>query len=437
MPSEKIYKTVHQYNKESIGESDMKKLMEIAKDYRKVKNCVYDRFGGICSLSDLNPGYTIQNEMTKSGLRTELGMPSVYFYLAVFDALKDIKCQWTSTKNKVLELINRNKGFSAEEKHYLRFMIRVNNAFEAVLNQQPIRLPGDMTKTYEKLAMQVDTGKMHRYLCRQIRKYHVKQHTDKENGFSVSAKAYRYADHGIYISVKEKRKRIFVPLTDNNQYQCQIFISLYPEQNSIQIDIPVNVTVRKHLDYINTVGVSVGIYTMLTTDQGHPYGEELGRYQAEYNDWMLEQTGIYNNNRQSNSGRKKYRAQKRRYKEHLHSYINHELNRFLQIEKPQTVYIIKLPGSQTGGMNKRINHSFAMWQRGYIRRRLTQKCREHSVDLVQVLGKDIGIECSNCGAMGNRENGYFSCNTCGYYIEDKCNTARNVLKRGQQGRTIH
>ena len=85
-------RTIHQYNKEPLSDEDMKKLQEIADDYRKVKNYVYSRYGGIGSLAKLYPGYTIQNEMTDSGLREELAMPSVYFYRAVFDALGDIKC---------------------------------------------------------------------------------------------------------------------------------------------------------------------------------------------------------------------------------------------------------------------------------------------------------------------------------------------------------
>ena len=107
---EKICKTVHQYSKEPIPETDMQKLMEIAEDYKKVKNYVYSRYGGIRSLSKLNPGYTVQNEMTRSGLRAELAMPSVYFYLAVFDALGDIKSQWTRTKSKLLKLIAVNRS---------------------------------------------------------------------------------------------------------------------------------------------------------------------------------------------------------------------------------------------------------------------------------------------------------------------------------------
>lgn len=431
MPSEKICKTIHQYNKEPISAEDMHKLLEVAGDYKKVKNYVYTRFGGIASLSKLYPGYTVQNEMTGSGFRESLGMPSVYFYLAIFDALGDIKCQWTRTKTKILKLLNQNEGFYEEEKHYLRFLLKVNNAFEQVLNQKPIELPRAVQKQYEKVAAKVDTERLHKYLCRQVRKHHVKLHTDRADGFTIAERAYRYADHGIYISIKEKRKRVFVPLTDNNRYKSQLYVKLHPAEQSIEIKVPINVAVHNHSDYRKQVGASAGLYTMLTTDEGNRYGEELGKYQIEYADWIREQTGTYNRNRSENPGRKKYHTKKKRMEERLHSYINQELNRFLREEKPQTVYIVKLPKPQAGGMNKRINHSMAQWQRGYIRKRLSQKCREQAVEIVEVLGKDISNECSNCGALGKKSKGEFICPACGYQAEEKTNTARNVKKRGQ------
>ena len=118
----------------------------------------------------------------------------------------------------------------------------------------------------------------------------------------------------------------------------------------------------------------------------------------------------------------------------MHSYINQELNRFLKSEKPQTIYIAKLPRPQAGGVSRKINNSVAMWQRGYIRKRLIQKCREQSVELVEVFGKDISNECSRCGAFGSRHDGRFFCGACGYDAEDKTNAARNAKKRGMEGR---
>ena len=451
MSSDTVCKTVHQYSKEPISAGDMRKLQEIAEDYRKVKSYVYQRYSGIGSLAKLYPGYTIQNEMTGSGLRAELGLPSVYFYLAMFDALGDIKGQWTRTKSKLLKLIGQNENMSAEEKHYLRFLLKVNNAFTAVLNQESMVLPKEIQKKYQELAAEVDTEKMHRYLCRQVRKYHIsnfqcqagegekkegKKQAGSATGFAIAERAYRYGDGGIYISTKENRKRIFVSLTDNNQYKSQLYVRLFPEEARIEIKATVNVTVRFHEDYTNQIGLAMGMYTMLTTHEGHSYGEKLGEYQTEYADWIREQTGSYHRNRTDNPGRKKYQAKKNRYEEQMHSYINHELNRFLKEEKPQRLYIVKLPRAQAGGVNRKINNSVSMWQRGYIRKRLEQKCREQSVEIVEVLGKGISLECSQCGAMGSRKSGTFCCEACGYTIEEKTNTARNVLKRGMEGKAI-
>ena len=109
MPQDKVCRTVRQYNREPLTEEQMGKLLEIAEDCRKVKNYVYQRYGGVKSLSKLYPGYTIQNEMTESGFRSELGLPSVYFYLTVFDALGDIKSQWAHVKRKSLKCIQENE----------------------------------------------------------------------------------------------------------------------------------------------------------------------------------------------------------------------------------------------------------------------------------------------------------------------------------------
>ena len=409
----------------------MEKLQEIAEDYRKVKNYVYSRYGGIASLSKIYPGYTVQNEMTGSGYRETLGMPAVYFYLAIFDALGDIKSQWTRTKTKISKLINQNEGFTEEDKHYLRFLLKVSNAFEEVLNQKPVELPNTVQKQYIKVSSKVDAEKLNKYLCRQVRKHHVKLHTDRADGFAIAERAYRYADHGIYISIKEKRKRVFVLLTDNNQYKCQLRMKLYPQERRIEIKIPVNVSIHDHKEYRNEVGVAVGLYTMMTTDEGHRYGEELGKFQLEYSEWIRMQTDSYRRNKKDNPGRKKYYAKKRRMEERLHCYINQELNRLLREEKPKTIFIVKLPKPQAGGHNKKINYVVGQWQRGYIRKRLTQKCKEQSVEIVEVLGKDISNECSECGAIGMKTEGRFHCPACGYEMEEKVNTARNVKKRGK------
>lgn len=438
MRPDTVCKTVRQYSRDVLSQEDMERLREVAEDYRLVKNYVYERYGGKGGLSKIYPGYTVQNEMTQSGLRAKLGLPSVYFYLAIFDALGDIRAQWTRTKTKVQKLLGQNENLTEEEKHYLRFLLKVPNAFEAVLNEKEIQLSRELQQRYHGLSAQVQPEKLHRYLCRQVRKYHVARlHTETATGFSAAERAYRYGDHGIYLSTKQNRKRVFVPLTDNHRYESQIYVRLMPESGKIEISVPIQVSVRSHRDYDNEVGLALGIFTMLTTDQGHCYGEDLGELQTRYAQWVRERTASYNRTRSANPGRKKYNEQKRRYQEQIHGYINQELNRFLRTEKPGRVYLVKLPAPQAGGINRKINQGVALWQRGYIRNRLALKCRENGVELVDVLGKDVSRQCSSCGEIGEKKDGIFTCAHCGQSMEEKVNTARNVLRRGREGKTVN
>lgn len=410
----------------------MRKLQEIADDYSKVKNYVYAHYSGVGGFSKIYPGYTVQNEMKESGLREQLGLPSVYFYLAVFDALGDIKIQWTQTKGRVLTAIKEHQTLTEEEAHYLRFALKVNHCLDAILNYKPMKLEDAYQEKYDWLANQVDIGKADSYLRRQVRKHLHKLHTDRADGFSIAERAYRYADHGIYISIKQKRNRVFIPLTDNNQYDRQLYVKLYRESGRLEILVPVNVHIRNHDDYQNHVGISTGMFTMFTTDSGNFYGKDLGAYITEKVEWIRRQSVVYWNNKAENPGRKKYWNKKQKLDARMHTYINTELNRFLREEKPKVVYIPKLPPPGKAGYNKKYNHSINMWQRGYIKKRLNQKCEEQSIKIVEVFAKGIGTTCSGCQNSGEKQKGMFICPVCGLKIDYKVNAAINVKRRGMQ-----
>lgn len=394
MAQETLFKTIHQYSSGPVAQADMEKLREIARDYRRVKNEVYQRYGGIYGLSKIYPGYTAQNEMTQSGLRARLGLPAVYFYCAVFSALGDIKSQWSHTKNRVEKSIRENPNLTPEDRHYLRFVMKQSQCFEAILTGKPLLLEGEWKETYDSIREEVDEGRLQRYLQRQVRKHLKKMNTDAEDGFSVTSKGYRYGKHGIYISTKESRKRVFIPLTDSNMYSRQIYLRLYPEERKIVLDVPLEVKSKKRKDYCNEVGLSIGMTDMFVTDKGNVYGSRFGGCQTALTEYIREGTTRYQKNRQNNPGRKKYNAGKRRLEATLHTYINAEINRLLETEKPETVYIPKLPPVSRAGVNRKINNYVSMWQRGYIRQRLLQKCRERSVRVIEVYGKGISSECS-------------------------------------------
>ena len=113
-----------------------------------------------------------------------------------------------------------------------------------------------------------------------------------------------------------------------------------------------------------------------------------------------------------------------------------ELNRFLKTEKPKIIYIPKLPKPQKRSGDKGINNSVNLWQRGYIRKRLQQKCLEQSVEITEVFAKNISNECSRCGAPGKKKDGMFICDTCGYQAENKQNAAQNAKRRGMDNRSL-
>lgn len=436
MPQETLYKTVYQYNKTPISDRDMARLQEIAQDCKEVRNFVYDRYGGIGGLTKIYPGYTVQNEMTRSGLRERLGLPSVYFYLSIFDALGDIKSQWTRTKAKIEKNIQANGNLTPEERHYLRFVMKQSRCFEAVMAREEPDLQEDWKGTYGNICAKVDSHKLDQYLRRQVRRHLVKPHTDTAEGFTTSPKAYRYADHGIYLSMKESRQRLFIPLTDNNCYSRQLYICLCPGEGNVIINVPVEVKKRRPAGYEGEIGLAVGMRCMFVTDKGEPYGEQYLEYQSALTEYVRERLPRHRRNAANNPGMKKYNAGKARLENTLHSYVNAEINRMLETEKPGIIYLPKLPAVAKAGVSKKINATVNMWQRGFVKSRLLQKCRERSVELVEVFGKGISTECSRCGTEGVKKENLFHCPSCGLEMPERENTAKNVLKRGQD-RDVH
>ncbi len=433
-----MIKTVYQYNSQSIGNDDMEKLLSIAKDYNTVKQFVYRKYGGIRSISKLYPGYTVQNEMTECGLRQELMLPSVYYYLAVFDALGDIKTEWTRVKNKIMDILNKNENFSPEERHYLRYVLKMSQCYEAVLVKQSFSLPEDFKN--------LDQERLNSYIRRKTRKYLHTLQVKKTEGFRIAERAYRYGDGGIYISTKEKRKRIFIALTDRNQYNKQLFIHINPDKQSIRIDVPVETKEKKSCNYKRRIGLSFGYQVMFTTSDGRSYGEQLGEYALEEAAWMSRKIKIRNEIRRqakmeapgkavkiitNNLGTDKYKAQKEKKNAAIKTMINAELNRMIREEKPGVIYIPQLPPPARGGRNAVINYNMTLWKRGYIRERLLFKTRQQGIEVVEVMGKNIGIQCSRCGALGEKRNQIFYCPACQAQMNSRYNAARNVWNRGK------
>ena len=116
-------------------------LKGVAVDYCKVKNHVFKKYSGIQSLDKLTPVYNILNEMRVCGLREQLKLPVVYYELAIIDAVGIIKSLWSNLKLKIGGCITANENLSADDRHYLRIVLKLNNVYAAVLSRKYYEMP--------------------------------------------------------------------------------------------------------------------------------------------------------------------------------------------------------------------------------------------------------------------------------------------------------
>ena len=448
MPSgggRKICKSIHQYSKGKISSENMDVLMEIGHGCMVTRNYIYQRYGGIKSLGKLYSGYAIDAEVKAAGFREQIGLPSVYFTASVNRALGDIKIMWAQAKNGINDAANKNERFSPEDRHYIRFAVKVNGCLENILTGKPVSLPEEIQSRYESIIAELgdENGQrvrsLNRYICRQTRKRLHRQHTDNATYFTIKKQGYRYGEsegqHGIFLATKVNRQRIFIPLTDTNVYDRMLDIKLNPQKRTVEIIIPLFVNTRQHEDYTNEIGISLGLWDMIATSAGNVYGSEFGKMQQEISRFILKEN--YHDDKKSISNTQRYLERKAAMDAALKNYVNRELNRMLAQEKPNTIYMAKLP--RNPGMMKGTGdtHLLRMWKKGFVTERLQWKCQQNGVNIIEVIGKGIGMECSACGQKGTVKGENFRCHACGFEENKKVNGARNALNRGKTGKQLN
>lgn len=453
----KIGKSVHQYSKGKISSENMDVLMDIGHGCMVTRNYIYQKYGGIRSLVKVYSGYEVDSEVRAAGFREKIGLPSVYFSASMNRALGDIKIMWAQVRNGINEAVSRNERFSPEDRHYIRFVLKTDVCYWNILNGKTMPLPEKIQPGYEKVIADLGGGRsqrvenLNRYLCRQTRKRLRRQHTDNRLRFTIKKQGYRYGElngeHGIFLATKINRQRMFIPLTDTNVYDRMLDICLNPQKKSVEIIIPIFVNTQIHEDYINEIGISLGLWDMITTSTRNIYGGSFGKMQQEISRFILEEN--YREKPENVSDTQNYQTRKKKMDAALKNYVNMEINRMLEQEKPKAVYMAKLPrnpGMHTAARNRDAKqltkgtgdtHLLRMWKKGFVTERLQWKCQKNGIKLVEVIGKGIGRECSSCGQSGYTDGEKFKCPVCGFEENKKINSAKNALNRGQTGRKLN
>lgn len=435
-----ITKTIWQYTEE-LPEETMEFLRGIASDYAKVKASVYERYSGIGSLGKLASIYDLMTEMRHCGLREQLKLPSVYYELAVRDGISDIKGMWGMLKNKIRTLITANENLSSDDRMYLRTVLRLDKVYAAILNQEAYPMP-------EKTAgMQIDVKRLNNLLRRLTRKHLVRPTAGRADSFSVSPGGYSYKEQALYLVSRIPRKRIILPLKDGKVSTRQIRVCI--RSGYAVIAIPAEVKKKKHEDYQNTICVHLGYQNMCTLSSGNIYGEKLGellsaksghllvknqergRIQARYRESLAAGAAKRAENiKNNNLGNKKYIRQKKCEQAKIETYINAELNRMLETEKPERIVIARpITINKTKLKYKASNRKMTEGCLGYVRKRLAEKSQLHDIELVEINSRGTGFICSECGAEGKRLPEGFACESCGFQSTIALNGARNIEKK--------
>ena len=438
-----------------LPEETMEALRGLAQDYGKVKDYVYGRYSGIANVDRLTPVYSILNEMRVCGLRQQLGLPAVYYELAIAEAVGDIKGMWSLLKNRIRGLINENENLSEEDRLYLRTVLKMNSTFAAILNRQEYEMPDKVRD------MEIDVRRLNNLLCRLVRRHLKAPKLQRADSFTVSPNGYRTEEEGLYLTGRIPRKRIFLPVKGIGEPGRQLRIIL--EEDRARIVLPVDVRVRKRKDYTNIIYAYIGYTDMLTLSNGHVYGEALGglvtpeterlseknkersriyaAYEAdkEKNRRTIPESGITTAGQrtvseslkkkleENNLGRKKYDAQKRRARDKTQNFINGELNRMFREEKPGKIVITRpVTKDRAKSYSKSLNRKMARSFRGYVREQIAFKCRLNGVELIEISSKGTGNICSACGSEGKRVKADFICGSCGYRSTIAVNSARNI-----------
>lgn len=434
-------KNVKQYSR-TLPPDTMEFLRWLVGAYAKVKKTIYERYSGIGSLGKLTPGYTVLNEMRASGMRQELGMPVVYYELAILDALTAIKGRWGILRDTLKRMAAFHEGFSQDDRTYIYTILKWGSVYSVILQGEDYDEP-NLVKD-----LPVDKHRLNNWLRRQTRKHLGKIQVMREAGFTISPRCgYSYRNGVMRIAGRQPRKRVEIPLRDGRQFNRQLHVEV--KEDYIVLMAPVSKEPPLPEGWTNEIYVHIGNVDALTLSNGHVYGkgldiltdaetERLDRKNRVRNQYRTAAREALAEGKQvkaaaisfNNLGTLEYQRHKERNRAKTESFINAALNRMLLEGKPCRIITHPVKVGKGGKLAKSANRKLARSFRGFIRDRLQEKCEEHSIELVRIPSKGTGLICSACGETGRTVTGNrFQCDHCGYEASVSLNGARNIEKK--------
>lgn len=435
-----IIKTVkqHSYN---LKEDTLAELMFIGNQYKNVRNYVYSRFSGINSILLLLSPRKIRDEWVKTKFYKQWRLPARYWKLALSEAISNIKTNWTNTKKKIRFIARTNENLTDIDLHYINYILKSDDLYHKVLTNKKMETPNKFK----------DKNLKTRYLNNLIKRYTRRYkgsipYSKNGRSFMIDSGLYAYEKEGtIRITSTKKGKRLRINLKDKNIYNKNLRIKIVEKR--LEIHKPLEIKIKRNTS-TNIIGIDKGYRCLFAVSTNHYYGKGLNdllnqeterlndknknrnRLYALYKTY-LEEGKIKKalNILENNLGKKKYLQHKNKHNETVKSFINKNINKLIEVEKPKEIVMENLGFvSWNNRYPRSVKRKLSRWIKGYIRKRLEYKCSYRNIKCTYINPAYTSKICSVCESFGKRSGEEFTCSRCGEMNADY-NASVNVLKR--------
>ena len=434
-----ISRTIKQTS-DVLSNEDFEALSKLAHRFSKSVNYFSTRFASPDCYGDLKyHRERLKPQIVGSKVVNELGLPARIWKLALDEAVSGLKGLWSNAKNDVRQAVYKNEKLQDEEKHYIMYILCWDSILEDIMCFRKHTIPSEFSS--------LNTKRLDSLIRHYMRKYRGKTpYRTKERSILLDSGTYRQKGDIIFVSSLEKHKRISIPMKSNIRIEGSIRLILR-DDGSVEIhrcvkDKPLSNKSK------TVIGVDKGYGCMLATNTDHLYGEKLGKLLTAESDRLAEKNAKRNQYyamvrtlresgdnakadriEKNNLGKVKYSRQKRRAESTIQSYINHEMKRFYDVEKPKEVVEENLDFTYTkDDRGKKYNRRMASWCKGTIKKSLERNAEKRCVKITKVNAAYTSQQCSKCGCLGERKGKTFTCK-CGNRMDADINAAKNILSR--------
>ena len=436
MSAQQIIKTIIQYSY-PLTNDERNSLNETGKVFNGARNYFYSRFSGIKSLVKITKFYDTRNSLMKENLKNLTKIPARYWKLALANVLSNSKTLLENIRQKIRKASKNNINLD-EDRHYINTVIKNVKYLKDVL-----MLKKQDNYLYEKF--KVNFKRLNSLIRRYYRRYKGKvPYSVKSNFLILDSDLYKYSKGKIKISTFLKRKRLTIKFKDKREFKGNLILKW---NEKLVIYGTVKVPIEYKIIPENPVAIDKGYNTLITTDNGRKYGTEYKFINAE----LIERQTEKNKQRQRilkksegkdnsekidnikkyNLGRKKQNGLSNKIRARSKSYINREIKKFFENEKPSEIIKEDLTWEKIGSKKrgKGFRAKISRWEKGYLDSQIEWKALQKNIKITNVNPAYTSQICHSCENFGKRNGEIFECEHCNAKYDADINAAYNIKLR--------